>query len=155
VVSVFGFLLPNDAASSSVGDHRDQVSASSSSSPSVYSLRSCFHANACDTPRLTVGWTWEVVVASFLKLVTESIELTAAQEVGVRLAIVVIILISSAAVFYWFKDGEALYLIDPFADPEVTTAETELRPGGNNNNNTPDNNDVAVNPMASRSTMNR
>eukprot|EP01033_Poteriospumella_lacustris_P005807 gene5807-4164_t len=107
--------------------------------------------------KLTVGWTWEVVVASFLKLVTESIELTAAQEVGVRLAIVVIILISSAAVFYWFKDGEALYLIDPFADPEVTTAETELRPGNNNNNNnnTPDNNDVAVNPMASRSTMNR
>lgn len=90
------------------------------------------------------------MVTSFLTLVTESIELTAAQEVGVRLAIVVIILISSAAVFYWFKDGEALYLIDPFADPDVT-AETELRPGHNNSNNT---NDVATNPMAS-ATMDR
>lgn len=100
------------------------------------------------------------MVSSFLKLVTESIELTAAQEVGVRLAIVVIILISSAAVFYLFKDGEALYLIDPFADPDVQTAETELRTG----NNTPNqanvstaainDNNVAINPMASR-TMNR
>lgn len=51
-------------------------------------------------------------MSSLLALITESIELTTSQEVGVRFAIMVMIIIFSAIVFYVFRNGDELYTID-------------------------------------------
>lgn len=91
--------------------------------------------------RLSVGWTWEVVVAAFLDLVTESIDLTTGEEVGVRFAVVILILLISASVFYFFKDGDELYKVDPFAAENQPTRETELQ------SSSPATPQTSVNPM--------
>lgn len=72
--------------------------------------------------RLLVGWSWEVVVTAFFRWITETVELSTEQQVGVRFAILVLILVLSAMLFYAFKDGDEAYKIDPYATRAVNTS---------------------------------
>lgn len=60
-------------------------------------------------------------MTSFFDMVTESIELTPEEQIGVRVAIMVIILILSGIVFYFFKDEQDLFAIDPYEEAERLT----------------------------------
>lgn len=77
--------------------------------------------------RLLVGWSWEVVVTAFFRWITDTIALSMEQQVGVRFAILVLILCLSALTFYAFKNEDEAYKIDPYA-PRTANTTTATSP---------------------------